>query len=202
MWYAFVGVPHFFMLTFGLIMALDIVGIILIILFFIRGYMKGLIIAVFSVLAILLGVLCSLKLSASFSGWLQEKGYASSGWVQVISYLVLFVGVVLIVWLIAKLIEKAVEGIALGMVNKMVGGLLYAFLGAVLWSSFLWIGNRMHLIAPETIAASKTYSWLSRLAPWFFEQAGKMIPYVKDTFSSLEHFFDGVNHKAGDVGTH
>ena len=184
-------------------MALDIIGLILIILFFIRGYMKGLIVAAFSVLAILLGILCALKLSQALSAWMLAKGYVSSGWVQVVSYLVLFIGVFLLVTLIAKLIEKAVEGIMLGVVNKVIGGILYAFLGAVLWSSLLWIGSHMHIITPEIIAASKTYSWLSRLAPWFFEQAGKLLPFVKDTFEKLERFFDSINYIAPtNVGTH
>jgi membrane protein required for colicin V production len=188
-------------ITFVLIMILDVVGILLILLFFIRGYMKGIIVAAFSVLAILLGILVSLKLSQAFSAWLLEKGWITSGWVQVISYIVLFIGVYLIVRLIAKLIQKAVEGMMLGMINKVIGGLLYAFLGAVLWGSFLWIGDKMHIITPETIAASKTYPMFSRLAPWFFEQAGKLLPFVRDTFEKLEHFFNHFNPKP-DVGTH
>ena len=183
-------------------MVLDVIGIILIFLFFVRGYMKGIIVSAFSVLAILLGIVCSLKLSQSLSAWLLEKGWITSGWVQVISYVALFIGVFLIVRLIARLLQKAVEGMALGVVNKLIGGLLYAFLGAVLWSSLLWIGNQMHIVTPETIAASKTYPWLSKLAPWFFDQAGKLLPFVKDTFSKLEHFFDTLNQKARNVGSH
>lgn len=184
-------------------MALDVIGIILILLFFIRGYSKGFIVAAFSVIAILLGILCALKLSQAFSSWLLEHGYIASGWAQVISYVVLFIGVVLVVRLIANLLQKAVEGMMLGVVNKLVGGILYAFLGAVLWSSLLWIGKQMHMITPETIAASKTYEWLSRLAPWFFDEAGKLLPFVKDTFSKLERFFDTVNQKIPDhVGAH
>ncbi len=184
-------------------MILDVIGIILILLFFIRGYIKGIILAAFSVLAILLGILCALKLSHTLAAWMLEKGYVSTGWVQILSYILLFIVVVLVVRLIAKLIEKAVEGMMLGIVNKILGGLLYAFLGAVFWSSLLWIGSHMHIIAPETIAASKTFSSLSRIAPWFFEQAGKMLPFAKDTFSNLEHFFDTVNQKIPEhVGTH
>lgn len=182
-------------------MVLDVVGGILIALFFIRGYMKGLVVAVFSVAAILLGVMCALKLSASFSSWLLDKGYVTSGWVQVVSYVVLFIGVVIIVRLIAKLISKSMEGMALGFINKLLGALLYAFLGAVLWSSFLWIGDKGHILTAETIASSKTHTWLSKLAPWFFEQAGKLIPFVRDTFTSLGQFFDKINNKP-DVGTH
>jgi membrane protein required for colicin V production len=183
-------------------MILDVIGIILILLFFIRGYLKGVIVAAFSVLAILLGILCALKLSQALSAWLLEKGLVTSGWVQVISYVVLFIGVFLLVRLIARLVQKAVEGMMLGVVNKLIGGLLYAFLGAVLWSSLLWIGAHMHIIPPDTIAASKTYAWLSQLAPWFFDQAGKLLPFAKDTFSKLEHFFDAVNPKAGNVGAY
>lgn len=184
-------------------MILDVIGIILIILFFIRGYIKGIILAAFSVLAILLGIICALKLSQSLSTWLLAKGYVSSGWVQVVSYVLLFIAVVLVVRLVAKIIEKVVEGLLLGFVNKLAGGILYAFLGAVLWSSFLWIGTRMHLISPETIAASKTYGWFSGLAPWFFEQAGRLLPFARDTFSNLQHFFDNLNQKpANHVGAH
>ncbi len=183
-------------------MILDVIGIIILILFFIRGYSKGIIVAVCSVLAILLGILVSLKLSQALSSWLQEKGYVTSGWVQVISYVILFIGVVLLVRLLAKLVQKAAESMMLGFVNKLIGGVLYVFLGTVLWSSLLWIGSRMNVIAPETIAASKTYAWLSQFAPWFFEQAGRLLPFVKDTFSKLDHFFDTINHKAGNVGTH
>lgn len=184
-------------------MPLDVTGIILIALFFIRGYMKGLVMAVFSVIATLLGLLCALKLSASFAAWMLDHGYTTSGWAQVISYAVLFIAVVLVVRLIAKLIEKALQGMMLGIVNKLAGGLLYAFLGAVLWSSFLWIGARMNMITPETIAASKTYATLSGLAPWFCEKAGALLPFVKDSFDKLSHFFDTVNQQPkADVGTH
>ena len=184
-------------------MALDVIGIILLLLFFIRGYTKGFIVAAFSVLAILLGILCALKLSQSFAAWLLAKGWVTSGWVQVISYMVLFIGVVIVVNLIAKLLQKAVETLMLGFVNRLIGGLLYVILGLILWSSLLWIGGHMHIIGAETIASSKTYPWLSKVAPWFFGQIGDLVPFFKDTFSKLETFFDAVNQKIpADVGAH
>ena len=176
-------------------MALDGTGIILILLFFLRGYFRGFIVAAFSVIAILLGILCALKLSQAFSSWLLERGYTTLGWAPIISYVVLFIGVVILVRIIAKLLEKAVEGLMLGIVNKILGGVLYAFLGVILWSSFLWIGSQMHLITPEMIAGSKTYSFVSKIAPWFFEMSGKLLPFVKDTFANLQHFFDTINLK-------
>ena len=184
-------------------MVLDVVGLLLIILFFIRGYTKGFIVAAFSVLGILLGILCALKLSQSFAAWLLAKGWVTSGWVQIVSYVLLFAGVVIIVNLIAKLIQKAVEGLLLGTVNRIAGGAVYALVSVLLWSTLLWIGGHMHIISAETIAASKSYSWFTRIAPWFFEQVGKLLPVFKDTFSKLENFFDNVNKKIpADVGAH
>ena len=184
-------------------MVLDVAGILLLVLFFIRGFTRGLILAVFSVVAILLGILISLKLSASFSAWLLEKGYISSGWVQVVSYVALFIAVVLIVRLLARLLQKLVEGLMLGLINQLIGGLLFALLAAVLWSSLLWIGLRMHIITPEAIAASKTYHWFAPVAPWVFEKAGYLFPFVRDTFASLEHFFEHVQQQLpGHVDSH
>lgn len=176
-------------------MALDVTGLIIILLFFIRGYTRGLIVATFSVIAILLGLLCALKLSQSFAAWLLLKGYTTAGWAPMLSYAILFIGVVITVNLIAKLLQKAVEGLMLGMANKLAGAVLYAFLGAVVWSSILWIGGRMNMFSPELIASSKTYSWLSALAPWFFTFAGNLLPFAKDVFGNLQHFFDEVNKK-------
>ncbi len=183
-------------------MALDATGLILIILFFIRGYMKGIIMAVFSVLALLCGMVISLKLSQSFATWLLAKGIITNGWALLISYLILFIGVVILVRFLAKLIQKVVEKLMLGIVNKIAGGLLYGLLAALFWSSLLWIGTKMHIISPQTIASSKTYSWLSLMAPAFFNMAGNLLPVVKDTFSNLEHFFTTINQKLpSNVGT-
>ncbi len=183
-------------------MSIDLASVVIILLFFVRGYMKGLIVAAFSVIAILLGLLVALKLSQSFASWLLAHDYIASGWAQVASYVILFVGVVILVKFVARIIEKAAEGLLLGQVNKLLGGLLYAFLGAVVWSSILWIGARVHAFSAETILSSKSYSWLSLLAPWFWEQAGKLLPFVQDTFSKLDHFFDTINQQSGNVGTH
>lgn len=176
-------------------MALDVIGILLIILFFIRGYMKGLIVAVFAVLAILLGIICSLKLSEKLATWLHDSGIITSGWVQLVSYIILFIGVFLLVRFMAKAIESALKVSMLGWLNSLIGGLLYAFMAAVVWSSFLWLATQMQLIKPETIAASKTYPLLSKLALWVFEKMGALWPMTRHVFGDLQHFFDQVNTK-------
>ena len=176
-------------------MALDVTGLIIIALFFVRGYTRGLIVAAFSVLAILLGILVALKMSQSLASWMLAHGYTTQGWAPLLSYLILFISVVVLVRFLAKLLQKAVEGLMLGTVNKLAGGILFALLGAILYSSVLWIGARMNMFSPSLIASSKTYAWLSLFAPWVFELAGHLLPFAKGVFGSLQHFFDAVNKK-------
>jgi len=184
-------------------MVLDAVGIILIILFFIRGYRKGLIVAAFAIIAILLGIICSLKLSQAFASFLLEKGIVTSGWAQIVSYIVLFIGVVWLVRAGGKLIEKTVEAVWLGLFNNLAGGVIYSLMAIIVWSCCLWLGNQAHIFSPETIASSKTFPWFSPVAPWVFGHVGDLMPFAKNIFTELQHFFDKVNQQLPEhVGAH
>ncbi|HXS36929.1 MAG TPA: CvpA family protein [Flavipsychrobacter sp.] len=184
-------------------MLLDIIGITLVIILFIRGYRKGIIVAAFSLLGFILGIICALKLSHTFASWLFDKGIITSGWAQVVSFIVLFIVVVLLVRLLAKAIDSVVNAVFLGFISRLLGGLFYAFIAAVIWSTLLWIANQMHLISPETIAHSKTYSWFTPVAPWVCDHVGKVLPFAKHIFSDLQHFFENVNQKLPQhVGPH
>ena len=182
---------------------LDIIGITILIAFFIQGYRKGIVVAVFSLLAFVLGMICALKLSQKLAGYLFAQGWVTSGWAQIISYILLFVGVAWLVRLGGKAIQRSFEAVMLGLPNRLVGGLVYLFIGAFIWSSCLWLANQVHAISPESIAQSKTYDWLVPIAPWVFAHVGEVLPFAKNIFSDLQHFFDGVNQQLPDhVGAH
>lgn len=174
-------------------MTIDVVVITVIIAFFIRGYMKGIIIAAFSVLAIALGILASLKLSERLGTYLLEKEIVTSAWAPIVSYAILFIGVVLLVRLVAKAIESAMKAVMLGWVNKLIGGALYAFLGAIVLSALLWLGTETELIEQKHIADSKTYEYITPIAPWVADKVGYVIPMAKSVFADLEQFFQKVN---------
>jgi membrane protein required for colicin V production len=174
-------------------MALDIIGLTLIIIFFIRGYMKGIIVAVFSMLAVLLGIILSLKFSAKVSGFLLERHIVSSSWAPLISYLILFLIVFLLVRLLSKALDSITKAATLGWLNGFVGGLTYAFMAALVWSSILWMCGEMQLLDEKTISGSKTYPYLSKLAPWVFDKIGHVWPMVKSIFADLKQVFDNLN---------
>ena len=182
-------------------MIIDILTITLVIAFFIQGYMKGIIVALFSVVAFVLGIICALKLSELLGTYLFEKGIVTSGWSQIVSYLILFIGVVIIVNLLAKAIESTIEALWMGWANKMLGGIFYAFIGLLVWSTMLWLGNEMQLISQKQVDASATYPYAVAVAPWVAAQVGLLWPMSKELFADLEMFFNNINAYLQHVDT-
>jgi membrane protein required for colicin V production len=172
---------------------LDFIGIAILIVFFIRGYMKGIIVAVFSLLGIVLGALCAFKLSGSLSHFLLNKGWVDTRWAFTISYALLFIAAVLLVRWIANLIKRSLQLIMLGWTDKLLGGLLYAFSVALVWSTFLWFAQMLHCISPSTIEDSKTYRYFIVIAPWVYEHIGAMLPFIKESLSEMKTIFDKIS---------
>lgn len=170
---------------------LDFVTAIVLALGFFRGYRKGLIVALFSFVAVVLGVLVALKLSHLLSAWLMESGVGGR-WAPMVAYVLLFVGVGFLVRRGAKAIEGLTNAVMLGLFNKLAGGVLYALIGAIVWSSLLWLAARIGLVSEETKAASKTYAYLEPLAPAMYEKAGIVLPFARSAFNDLSTTLDSM----------
>lgn len=179
-------------------MILDIIGGVLLLLLFIRGYRQGFIVAVFSLLAVLVGVVCALKLSHALAGFLADRGIITASWGLLVSYVVLFLLAMWGVRLVADMIEKTFRAMSLGFFNNLSGGLIYAAAGVILWSGGLWLGHNLHLISPEMRNASHTYDYILPVAPWAFDGLGAIWPLAKDVFAYVGDFFGELNKKLGD----
>jgi membrane protein required for colicin V production len=62
-------------------MFIDLIFIVLIVVAIVKGYSKGIILAIFSVLALIIGIAAAVKLSAVTASWLKDSmpqsGYPS-----------------------------------------------------------------------------------------------------------------------------
>lgn len=163
--------------------------------------MKGVIVALFSVVAFILGIIAALKLSELLASYLFEKGIVTSGWAQLLSYLILFVGVVILVRLLAKAVEATLEAVWMGWLNKLLGGMFYTFVSLMVISTFLWLGDAAKLLPAEQVAKSYTYPYIVALAPWVAEQVGLLWPMSKEVFADLEMFFNNINAYLQHVDT-
>jgi len=173
-------------------MLIDIIFAIIIVIACWKGFQKGLIVAVFSILAFIIGIAAALKLSSIVAGWLKNSMSISAKWLPFISFLVVFIVVVILVRLGAKLIQKTFETVMLGWANRLGGIVFYAILYIIIFSVFLFYAQQIQLLKPDTIAASQTYSFIQPWGPKVIDGFGKVIPIFKDMFADLETFFGSV----------
>ncbi|HET8573513.1 MAG TPA: CvpA family protein [Edaphocola sp.] len=184
-------------------MIIDWIFYILLALFLYRGYRRGVILALFSVAALLVGIVAATKLSGTIIVLLIDNHPQWARWMPLVIYVLVFIAVAWLVRLLARGIQRTLEAVAMGWVNRMVGALLYGILMCLLYSVFLWLLTKMNLLSPETITASKTYAVLEPLAPKVFECVGALLPFAKEGFEDLSHLFEQINqHLAGYVGAH
>lgn len=174
-------------------MIIDIVVAVILILAIIKGYRLGLIVALFSFLAFIIGLAAALKLSAVVADHLGKAIKVSDKWLPIISFAVVFLIVVLLVRLGAKFIQKTVELAMLGWVNRLGGILLYAGLYILIFSVLLFYADQLNFIKQETKTESVTYNYIQPWGPKLMDGLGKIIPIFKGMFQDLEDFFDGVS---------
>src|SRR5882724_11609081 len=105
-------------------MILDLIVVIILILAIIKGYRRGLIVGVFSMIAIIIGLAAAIKLSAVVAGYIGKTVKVSDQWLPVISFAVVFLLILLLVRLGAKAIQRTIELGMLGWVNRL-GGIIF-----------------------------------------------------------------------------
>jgi membrane protein required for colicin V production len=168
-----------------------------------RGWGKGFIMSLISLVATLIGLVAALKLAPKLAGWMYDLGIIKSGWGPLISFVILFLLIIWGVRWIAHRFENFAEALWLGMVNHILGALLQLLLSATVWSILLWLARRAYLLPAEMVATSRLYPYVEPIAPWVFAHIGAVIPLAKNAFSDLSHFFDRVNSGLPDrVGSH
>lgn len=162
----------------------------------IKGLRRGLIIAVFSFVAFIVGIAAAMKLSVAVAGYLKDSVHVSAKWLPFISFALVFIGVALLIRWAAKLLTETVEMAMLGWVNKIGGIVLYAILYMFTLSVILFFMQQVKLIAPDTIAHSVNWWWLQPLGPWVIDGFGKLIPVFRNMFSELTTFFASLTAPA------
>jgi membrane protein required for colicin V production len=174
-------------------MIIDITFAIILIMAIFKGLSKGFIIGIFSFVAFTIGLAAALKLSAVVAGWLENKVTGFTRWLPFISFVLVFIAVILLVNLLARLIKKTFA--MLGWLDKIGGLVLYVVIYTIIFSIFLFFAEKVNLVSQETIAGSTTYSYVSPWGPKVIDNLGKIIPLFKDMFSQLQDFFGGIIKK-------
>ena len=151
--------------------------------------------AIFSFIALIVGLAAALKLSAFVANRLKESVNLSAKWLPFLSFIIIFLVVVFVVHLGGKLIEKTFQMALLGWVNRLAGIILYAIIYLIIFSVFLFYAEKIHLFSATTFQVSHTWSFLKPFGPEVIDGFAKVAPVFKDMFKELEDFFASLPQK-------
>lgn len=176
-------------------MILDIIFAALIVLAILKGYRRGLIVGIFSFVGIMVGLAAAIKLSAIVARRIGPAINVSDKWLPVLSFIIVFIGVLLLVRLGANLLQKTIETAMLGWVNKLGGIIFYIAIYITVYSIILFYAVGIGVPGQKTIEASATYSFVQPWGPKIINSFAAIVPVFRDMFSGLEDFFEGVGEK-------
>jgi len=120
---------------------LDIILIIPIIWLAYKGFKKGLIIELTSLLALVLGVYLAYYFSDYAADFLRDTFDVGKKYMPIISFALTFIVVVIAVFIIGKMLEKFVDIILLGFINKIAGSFFGILKAVFILSIIIYIIN-------------------------------------------------------------
>ncbi|MCB8998682.1 MAG: CvpA family protein [Bacteroidales bacterium] len=150
-----------------------------------RGFTKGFIVSVASLLALILGIYAAIHFSDFMAGYLENWFHPNPKYMPVLSFTVTLLFVVIIIRLLGWILDRFAKAIALGLVNRLLGVVFNLLFWGFILSVIISImdngirGNS--LISPETKEESLLYPPVSKIAPMVF-------PYLK--FEELKERMD------------
>lgn len=151
---------------------IDIALLVFILLGLVRGFMKGLFVEIASLLALILGVYGAIHFSNYAAGILETKTDWSEKTIAITAFAITFVAIVILITLAGKALTKLADFAALGILNKLLGGVFGGLKVALILSVVLNVFDKMNKSLPfvdsQTIEDSMLYSPVKELANKIF----------------------------------
>lgn len=160
-----------------------------------KGFSKGFVVGLFSFIAFVFGLAAALKLSALVAQHLENASGVSGKWLPFLAFFLVFIAVVFLVNLGARIIKKTISLAMLGWLDRLAGIVLYLVIYTIIFSVVLFFAEKMALVKTETIQMSKVHDLVAPWGPAVIDNLGKIIPLFKDLFMELQSFFQNLGNK-------
>jgi membrane protein required for colicin V production len=175
---------------------IDILFIILLLFFIFQGFRKGVILELTTMVALIIAVIASLKLTyfcLSYFPGLKDK----SPWVPYFAYIIVFICFYILVYAIGKQVNQLIRSINLNIFNRIAGAALGACKVIFIFSFLIWLTEQIEVIPANIKEKSLSYKYFKDIAPAVISLVTSWVPFFKDTISQIEEFFNQLIIRAG-----
>ena len=157
----------------------DIILGALLIFGFVRGLLKGLFVEVASLIALVAGIYGAIHFSYFVGNFIVNYVSWEERYITIVSFAITFAIIVLVIGLLGKALTKIADFAALGMLNKILGGVFGALKIGLILSIVLLVftklNNTIPFISAEQQEDSILYEPVKTLAPTLFPNFLKIV---------------------------
>ena len=162
---------------------IDIVLVILVLFGGYRGYRDGFLMGMATLAALVMGIFIAFKFTGEGMEFLQERFNADKAILPYISFLLIFVTIVVLVNLLGRFLRHSIDKTFLGRVDEAFGSVLGAFKMLFMLSVFLWIIDSFKVDLPaDWTDNSFMYPFTARLAPAIAGWFAQFLPFFDEIF--------------------
>jgi membrane protein required for colicin V production len=160
---------------------LDIILIVLLLFGTFRGYQKGLLLELINFISFFLALILAFNFKDWGTGILQRFFDQPDGLLNIISFVAIFIIVIVGLDLIGKAVKSLLDLTLLGSVDDFAGGLVGALKWALMISVFLWIFELFDVgISPSYSEGTIVFPYVHAIAPFLLDMMAVVFPVIKD----------------------
>jgi len=144
-----------------------------------KGFTKGLIIELASLVALILGIYAALYFSDVTADFLVAYFKMGKKYLSLIAFVLTFILVVIAVITLGRILEKFIDILLLGFLNKLAGAVFGILKGMLILSLLLMLLTYMgggNILGEKTRESSLFYGTVKGVAPLLFQQ----LDFLKD----------------------
>ena len=158
---------------------LDIIILLPLLIGLVRGLMKGLVIEIASIVAIVLGYIGSRLWGAMFAAWLIKQFSWPETVCMVVAYALLFIGISLLLYILARALSKLFQKVSLGWLNRLLGGVFGTLKWAIIVLTLVLCVHRLdeqfQFIQPDLKEQSIIYMQAAPLSEKMWAEIKKQV---------------------------
>jgi len=151
-----------------------------------KGFRKGLLAAILTLLGYIVALIIAVSLGDKLARFITKLSGTSGYGITIVSFLILFIGVILIVSQLIFWLNKGLDVVMLGLLNKLGGVIFYvALYSLILMILFYWI-SFLPLLIKEHFNHSFLFELLHDKLPRMVSFLGILWPPLKAALADME----------------
>lgn len=171
---------------------LDIILLIPLVFGAIMGFRKGLLIEIIGIIAFVLAIIAGFKLMEVGITILSEYIDGYTELMPFISFIVIFLAIILLINMLGKLLKKMIDMTILGGFDRAAGAVVGLLKWAIGVSILLWLCLNFGVELPGQSDDLVLYPFMAELGPNLISRLDTVLPFAQDMLDSIKEMISPV----------